>query len=63
MNLKKIRKQKGISQMALWKLTGINRSKISHFEMGYLKPNKEEEEILAKALGVSNKELFPEEER
>lgn len=47
-------------QIQLWVETGIHYSTISRIECGYIHPNKEQKEKLAKALGVKTDRLFPE---
>ena len=59
--LKEIRIQKGYSQLTLAKLTNIAPSDISRIENGWVRPYAGWRKRLAKALGVSEKELFPEE--
>ena len=57
MKLKVIRAMKDVSQYDLNLRTGIPQSKISLFERGYLKPNKNEKTAIAKALNVNVDEL------
>ena len=52
MTLKEIRARKMLTQMDLSLMTRINQTKISLFERGYLRPNKEELLQLSKALDV-----------
>jgi len=35
MNLAKLRKEKGLTQMKLAKLSGVNKRMIEHYEIGY----------------------------
>jgi len=58
--LKEIRTKKGFSQLTLAKLTNIAPTDISRIENGWLKPYAGWRKRLAKALGVAEKELFPE---
>ncbi len=58
--LKEIRTKKGISQPTLAKLTNIQPTEISRIENGWLRPYSGWKKRFAKALGVSEKELFPE---
>ncbi|HUW45632.1 MAG TPA: helix-turn-helix transcriptional regulator [Dehalococcoidia bacterium] len=58
-NLQGVRKQKGLSQLRLSFLTGIPPSDISRIENGWLKPYPGWRKRLARALGVSEAELFP----
>jgi transcriptional regulator with XRE-family HTH domain len=58
--LKEIREKRGLSQLALAKLTDIAPSDISRIENGWLRPYAGWRERLAKALDVKEKELFPE---
>lgn len=50
-------------QIQLWIETGIHFSTISRIECAYIKPTEEQKEKLAKALGVEEGWLFPEENR
>lgn len=59
-NLKKVRTEKGFSQLTLAKLTNIAPTDISRIENGWLRPYAGWRKRLAKALGVNEKELFPE---
>jgi transcriptional regulator with XRE-family HTH domain len=60
--LKEIRTKKGLSQLTLAKLTNIAPTEISRIENGWLRPYAGWRKRLAKALGVTEKELFPEEQ-
>jgi transcriptional regulator with XRE-family HTH domain len=57
--LREIRVVKRITQFQLRLITGIHQSKISLIENGFIEPQDEEKEKLAKALGVSLEEIFP----
>ena len=59
--LKEVRKQLGFSQLTLAKLTNIAPTEISRIENGWLRPFPGWRKRLAKALDVTEKELFPEE--
>jgi transcriptional regulator with XRE-family HTH domain len=48
-----------MSQMLLFKKTGIWPSRISYIENGYMEPNDKEKSKLSKALEVEIEELFP----
>ena len=61
--LKKFRKERGLSQLRLAYLTGINPPDISRIENGWLKPYPGWRKRLARALGCKEKELFPGEEQ
>lgn len=50
-------------QIQLWIETGIHYSTISRIECGYIEPTDEQKKKLAKALGVEEGRLFPEENR
>lgn len=50
--LKQIRKQKGLSQEEVQKLTGINRNNISRYENGKREPNINTLKKLAKAYNI-----------
>jgi len=58
--LKESRTKKGFSQLTLAKLTNIAPTDISRIENGWLRPYPGWRKRLAKALGVTEKELFPE---
>jgi transcriptional regulator with XRE-family HTH domain len=58
-NLKKIRKQKQVSQLSLAYLTRISPSDISRIENGWVKPYPGWRKRLAEALGVTEDQLFP----
>ena len=58
-NLKEIRKEKGVSQVKLSRLTLIAPSDISRIENGWLKPYPGWRKRLAEALGVAEDKLFP----
>lgn len=60
MNLRVIRKQKGLSQEQLAELTNIDRVSISMYETGKKNPNVDRLKRLAKALDVSTDELLGE---
>ena len=49
-------------QIRLWLETGIHYSTISRIECGYIKPTERQKEKLAKALGVEQGWLFPDED-
>ena len=57
-NLKKVRKEKGLSQLKLAFITGIAPSEISRIENGWLYPYPGWRKRLAEALKVSERELF-----
>lgn len=57
--LKEIRKERGLSQLKLSFLTGIQPSDISRIENGRLRPFPSWRERLAKVLGETEAELFP----
>ncbi len=58
--LRMARLQKRRTQWDLQLETGLPQCRISLIERGYLKPKKEEKVRLAKALGVTQEELFSE---
>ena len=58
--LKEVRFFKGISQIELQNLTGINRAYLSFFENGHLQPTAKQKKALARALRVRVAELWPE---
>ena len=61
-NLKEIRGKKGFSQLTLAKLTNIAPTDISRIENGWLRPYAGWRKRLARALGVTERRLFPEEQ-
>ena len=61
--LKEVRNERGLSQLKLAFLTGISPSDISRIENGWLRPYPNWRKRLAKALGTSQADLFPDEKR
>jgi DNA-binding XRE family transcriptional regulator len=59
--LKEFRKRAGLSQLGLAKLTNIAPTDISRIENEWLRPYPGWRQRLAKALEVSEKEIFPNE--
>jgi len=59
--LKEVRKEKGLSQLKLALMTGIAPGDISRIENGWLKPYPGWRKRLARALGIPESELFPDE--
>ncbi len=59
--LRQTRTDKGLSQLALAKKANIAPADISRMENGWLNPYPVWRKRLAKALKVTEKELFPEE--
>jgi len=57
MNLREARFRKGITQWDLRMRTGIQQTRISLIERGYLRPSETEVKKFAKALGVKPTEL------
>jgi len=60
--LAEVRKKQGISQLRLAYLTGIQPPEISRIETGRLKPYPGWRKRIARALKVSEAEIFPEDE-
>lgn len=58
MQLKKIRKEKKISLRKLSELTGIPKSSLHDMESGKKIPKESELEVIAEALGVTQKEVL-----
>jgi len=56
--LKLTRMEKGLSQWAVAKETGIHQSTISLYERGYKEPTPDHKVILAKALGKEVEDLW-----
>ena len=59
--LKELRTKRGFSQLTLAKLTNIAPTDISRIENDWVRPYSGWRKRLARALGVTEKELFPEE--
>lgn len=59
--IKALRALEGKTQYDISRESGICQSRISLIENGYLRPQKEEAEAFAHALGCKPGELFPEE--
>ena len=57
--LKEARREKGLSQLRLAFLTGIPPSEISRVENGWIRPYPSWRQRFARALGVTEAELFP----
>ena len=60
-NLQKVRKARGLSQLKLSYLTGIQPCEISRIENGWIRPWPAWRRRLAKALSTPQAELFPDE--
>ena len=58
LNIRRIRKDRGITQEALAHEAGLNRAYIGYIERGERKPSVETLEKIAKALNVRIFELF-----
>jgi len=58
--IKETRFKKNITQIELYKRTGIWTSRLSLIENGYINISGNEKAKLAKALGVKKEWLFPE---
>jgi len=58
--LKEFRTKRGFSQLTLAKLTNIAPTDISRIENDWLRPYPGWRKRLARALGVNERELFPE---
>lgn len=58
-----MRFEKNITQIELYKRTGIWPSRLSLIENGHIEASDEEKKKLAKALGVKKNWLFSENER
>ena len=57
MDLREARFKNKLTQFDLCIKTGIQQSKISHFERGYLVPRDDEKKRIAKALGIKMSDL------
>ena len=60
--LRQVRNERGFSQLTLAKLTNISPWDISRIENNWIRPYAGWRKRLARALGVTEKELFPEEQ-
>ncbi len=58
--LKVIRAEKRITQFRLALLSNITQSRLSYLENSLLAPTEEEKARLARALGVTVQDIFPE---
>ena len=58
-NLKRIRQERGLSQLRLSALTGIAPTEISRIENGWLVPYPGGRKRFARALGTTEQEIFP----
>lgn len=56
-NLKEVRKAKGLTQLQLSEVSGVNRVSIAKYESGKSTPSLQTAERLAMALGVTIDEL------
>ena len=61
MNLKEIRKEKGITQQQLAESSGINQSQVARYESGERMPRPKVAQRIAKVLDFDWKELYEEE--
>ena len=57
-NLRRIRKERGMTQSELAAASGIHRITISKYEAGKVTPNVDSAKSLAEALGVTVDELI-----
>lgn len=58
MNLRKIRKQRGLTQQQLGDMIGADHSTISYYESGRFHPSMTMLQKMRRALGVSYSELL-----
>ncbi len=58
-NLRKMRREKEITQYELELRTGIHQSYLSIMEKGYRKPSLSQMSLIAKGLNCDVKEVFP----
>ena len=58
-NLKRIRQERGLSQLKLSALTSIAPNEISRIENGWLVPYPGWRKRFARALGAAEQEIFP----
>ena len=61
--LKEVRNERSLSQLKLSFLTGISPGDISRIENDWIRPYPGWRKRLAKALGTTQAELFPDEKR
>lgn len=59
-NLRAVLERQGISQLDLYKLTGISPASLSNIVTGRLIPYDGWKKRISEALGVSEQEIFPE---
>jgi len=57
--LKEMRVKRGLSQIALFSMTGIHTATISYVERQYLPPSEAQKEKFAAALRIRKSWLFP----
>ncbi|MCF8051569.1 MAG: helix-turn-helix transcriptional regulator [Desulfobacterales bacterium] len=57
MNLREARMKRQVTQWDLRLRAGINQSKVSLIERGYVQPSEEEKAAIAKALGLRVDEI------
>lgn len=57
-NIKKARREKGVSQTELGKIIGVSHSTIAGYESGHSKPDANKLAAIAKELGVTMEQLM-----
>lgn len=57
--IRKVRRQKGITQEQLAETVGVSTTWIGYIETGYRRPNLKMIYKIARALGVKVKDIFP----
>ena len=62
MNLREVRKEKGITQQQLAESSGVSQSQIARYESGERQPRPKVAQKLGKVLDVDWKELYEEEQ-
>lgn len=58
--LRVVRAERDVTQMQLSRKTGINPSKLSQIENGWVIPSTTEQQVIATALQATVNEVFPE---
>lgn len=57
--IRKVRLEKNITQDEVFLKVGIHQARLSKIERGIFEVNEKERKLLAEALGVNQREIFP----
>ncbi len=57
--IRKVRLEKNITQDEVFLKVGIHQARLSKIERGIFEVNEKERKLLAEALGVNEREIFP----